>query len=142
MTKISLVFHLFFFLQSILCATTLEHGDRISTMSQTLHNGYKTSWADVPILQMPRFRIPSTSILHVNIPQPKDIDGKKAAHGKLVNPEEDVKVSLTFADHKLILPWTIVFDSEKRRSLQKLIITFSHDQFDVESIEYKTECKL
>lgn len=113
----------------------LERGDRIGTMVQTLHDGFKTSWADVPIGQMPRFREPSSSILRVPLPQ-RTPPGQP---GKAVNPSEDVKLSLTFADHKLILPWTVVFDAAKRKSLQKLTIIFSHDQFDVEGIDFRTE---
>ena len=128
---------------ALVLVSSLEHGDRISTMSQTLHNGFKTSWADIPLQSMPRFRVASSSILHLTLPRPppvEDVNSKK--NEKLVNPNEDVKFSLTFADHKLILPWTVVFDANKRRSLQKLIVTFSHDQFDVDGIEYQTECKL
>ena len=120
--------------------SALEAGDRISTMSQTFHNGYKTSWADIPIQQMPRFRVQSSSILHLTLPRPPPVEDLRAPHAKLVNPSEDVKFSLTFADHKLILPWTVVFDASKRRSLQKLTVMFSHDQFDVDGIEFETEC--
>jgi hypothetical protein len=109
-------------------------------MSQTFHNGYKTSWADIPIQQMPRFRVQSSSILHLTLPRPPPVEDLRAPHAKLVNPSEDVKFSLTFADHKLILPWTVVFDASKRRSLQKLTVMFSHDQFDVDGIEFETEC--
>jgi hypothetical protein len=112
-------------------------------MSQTLHNGFKTSWTDIPLQSMPRFREASTSILHLTLPRPPPVEGVGSKKNeKLVNPNEDVKFSLTFADHKLILPWSVVFDATKRRSLQKLIVTFSHDQFDVDGIEYQTECKL
>ena len=120
--------------------SALEAGDRISTMSQTFHNGYKTSWADIPIQQMPRFRVQSSSVLHLTLPRPPPVEDLRAPHAKLVNPSEDVKFSLTFADHKLILPWTVVFDASKRRSLQKLTVMFSHDQFDVDGIEFETEC--
>ena len=118
---------------------SLEHGDRISTMSQTLHNGFKTSWIDIPIGQMPRFRVPDSGIIHV--PLPSDPQSQAAGRPARVNPDEDVKISLTFADHKLILPWTVVFDAARRRSLKRLVVTFSHDQFEVEGIEYKTECE-
>lgn len=120
--------------------SALEAGDRISAMSQTFHNGYKTSWADIPIQQMPRFRVQSSSVLHLTLPRPPPVEDLRAPHAKLVNPSEDVKFSLTFADHKLILPWTVVFDASKRRSLQKLTVMFSHDQFDVDGIEFETEC--
>ena len=116
-------------------AAGLERGDRIGTMVQTLHDGFKTSWVDVPIGQMPRFREPSSSILRVPLPERKP----PGQSGKAVNPSEDVKLSLTFADHKLILPWTVVFDAAKRKSLQKLTIIFAHDQFDVEGIDFRTE---
>ena len=48
-----------------------------------------------------------------------------------INPEEDVKISFTFAHRKFLIPWIPVYDSKKRRSLDKLIITFDHDQHDV-----------
>ena len=128
---------------ALLClhARALEVGDRISTMSQTLHSGYKTSWSDISIQNMPRFRVPDSSIVPLQLPQPPVEDEHKKLHAKLVNPNEDVKFSLTFADHKLILPWTVVFDAAKRRSLQKLVVTFSHDQFDVDGLEFHTECR-
>ena len=58
-----------------------------------------------------------------------------------LNPNEDVKVSLTFAKHKLIIPNTLLYDSKHKKSLQTMVVTFAHDDFDVISLKYETICE-
>ena len=57
-----------------------------------------------------------------------------------LNPEEDVKVSLAFASSKLAVPNVILYDSKKKRSLQKLHVVFYHDDFDVLRVSHHSVC--
>lgn len=115
----------------------LQYGDRVSTLLQAVHRGWKTPWVDISIHQMPRFRTPDSTILHVSLPH-EDENGPEMK----LNPQEDVKFSITFDKNKLIVPWTVLFDASKRRTLQKLVVTFSHDEFQILKVNYETVCKL
>jgi hypothetical protein len=57
-----------------------------------------------------------------------------------INLDQDVKISLTFANNKLIVPMIVVYDSKTKKSLIQLSITFYHDDFLVERISYDTKC--
>ena len=52
--------------------------------------------------------------------------------------EEDVKISFTFADYKLVVPWTVIYDSKKGVALKEIYLTFYHDDFDVHRVDYET----
>ena len=91
---------------------------------------------DVDLYHMPRFRKSESFVMRVNMPRPSE----KEPEIKL-NPEKDVKISLTFDGHKLVVPMIQLFDSIRRRSLKTLRITFYHDDFDVLRLSYNTECK-
>ena len=52
--------------------------------------------------------------------------------------EEDVKISFTFADYKLVVPWTVIYDSKKGVALKEIHLTFYHDDFDVHRVDYDT----
>ena len=39
--------------------------------------------------------------------------------------------SLTFSGNKLVVPWTLLFDSKSRKPLVKLHVIFEVDEFDV-----------
>lgn len=112
---------------------SVQKGDRISAVSQTLHQGWKTQVSDLALHLMPRFRVPDSVLLHVGLPHPDE----NGAEMKL-KPDEDVKVSFAFDNNRLAIPWVTVFDSKGRRSLQKLEISFVHDDFDVEKVNYVT----
>jgi hypothetical protein len=47
-----------------------------------------------------------------------------------------VKISFTFADEKLIVPWTVAYDAKTGQYLTDLIIKFYHDDFDVHMIDF------
>ena len=37
------------------------------------------------------------------------------------------------------VPWTVVYDAKQRRSLSKLVITFSHDKYDIVRVASEKE---
>ena len=85
---------------------------------------------------MPRFRIKDSTIFHCPLPRP-DLDGPQMT----INLEADVKMSMTFSNNKLIVPMIIVYDSNSKKSLIQIVVTFYHDDFSVERISYDTKCK-
>ena len=97
---------------------------------------FKSPWMDLNLHQMPKFGWPESFIIQVNLPRPTE----DAAEMRL-DPTEDVKISLTFSKHKLVVPWTLLYDSKHKKSLLKLIVTFSHDDFDVISLKSESICK-
>ena len=84
---------------------------------------------------MPRFQKSDSFVLQTTLPRPSEKEPEVR-----LNPEEDVKVSLTFASSKLVVPNVIMYDSKKKRSLQQLMITFYHDDFDVLRLSFHTTC--
>ena len=86
---------------------------------------------------MPRFQKSDSFVLQTTLPHPSEKEPEVR-----LNPEEDVKVSLTFASSKLVVPNVIMYDSKKKRSLQQLMITFYHDDFDVLRLSFHTTCTL
>ena len=73
-------------------------------------------------------------VYQVSLPRPTENDPE--VH---LNPDDDVKVTLTFAENKLIVPNVKVFDSNRKTSLERLIVTFYHDDFDVLRLSYHAE---
>ena len=136
---------LLLFISAVCTVISYEGGDYVSGVSQTLHNKWKTPKIELPLRHLPRFKEPAEFVMHATIPgqQGKEAEmdfnttGAKAedflwkAKNVKVNPEEDVKISFTFANNKLLIPWLSVFDAKKRRSLEKLEVTFEHDQYDI-----------
>jgi len=131
--------------------SSYENGDIVSGVSQSLHNGWKTPKIDMPLRQLPRFREPAAFVVHATIPGQHGEEAEvflnttntkrtnllwKGKNVK-VNPGEDVKISFTFANNKLLIPWLSVFDSKKKRSLERLVLTFEHDQYDVLEVRYE-----
>jgi hypothetical protein len=60
-----------------------------------------------------------------------------------IDPNFDLKVSFLF-DHfqKLSTPWIVVYDSVGRKSLKKLDIVFTHDQYEILKVDFKTKCEI
>jgi hypothetical protein len=114
---------------------SLQPEDRVSAFYQTWHGGWKTPWLDFNLYQMPRFQRGDSFVLQTSLPRQSDKEPEMR-----LNPEEDVKVSLAFASSKLVVPNILMFDSKKKRSLQKLLITFYHDDFDVLRLSYHPVC--
>jgi hypothetical protein len=116
----------------------LHDGDRILSAVQVLHSGWKTPYLDLSLVQMPRFRSPSSTMLRLPLPRP-DENGPEMTP----NSEDDIKASFAFADGKLVVPWIVVYDHRKKRMITKIIFTFAHDEFDVlrvySDMEYKKQ---
>lgn len=146
-----------------LVQATYQRGDRIPVMIQTYHSGWKSLWMEPAVSNMPHFINNQDSILSISLPRPEvreeqileqqqesAEDGSKPKRKRnidpklldsRINPEEDVKVSFTFADRKIILPQVVVFDADEKKSLKRLIVTFYHDKFDVLRLTHQLECK-
>jgi hypothetical protein len=108
----------------IVCVRAYDTGDRVSTSIQTLHNGWKTAAAELPVSQMPYFGRHGASIVNTPLPQPDPSRGSK------ISPSEDVKVQLTFGN-SLMIPWITVFDSKNQRNLEILTVNFFTDRYDI-----------
>ena len=50
--------------------------------------------------------------------------------------ENDVKVSFMFAEYKLVVPWTMVYESKTKLCLKRFKIKFYHDDFDIQRISH------
>lgn len=48
--------------------------------------------------------------------------------------------SLTYADSDLVIPWINAYDAQTKKCLNKLTVTFVHDEFDILTVNYATEC--
>jgi len=90
---------------------------------------------DFNLHQMPRFQKPDTFVLQTTLPRKSEKEPEMR-----LNPEEDVKVSLAFSSSKLAVPNVILYDSKKKRSLQKLHVVFYHDDFDVLRVSHHSVC--
>ncbi len=116
-----------------------KNGDRVPIMAQTLHNEWKTSLLELPLHQMPRFGEPAKFIYRAVLPEPVSKEGSKSKGN--VNPDQDIKISFTVSDTKILIPWTKIFDSKTKTSLTKLLITFSHDQYEIIKADIEPTCK-
>lgn len=85
---------------------------------------------------MPRFDVEEEVVFHAQIPKLS-----KNASSHKIDVSSDFKVALAFDNHKLMVPWVTVFDAEKRRSLRKLVITFTKDEHEIIKIDHEEECK-
>eukprot|EP01041_Mallomonas_annulata_P002380 gene2380-4624_t len=124
---------LFGVLVSTLKCLSLQSQDRVNAFVRTLHGGWKTPWIEVPIFHMPRFRTPDVFRFKPTLPMPKDSEEDR------FNPNENIKISFSFAENKLIVPWIIVYEAKESKSLERLIVTFDHDEFDILRVETATE---
>ena len=86
---------------------------------------------------MPKFRIQGKQIIQVRLPRSVD----KSQHEMSLNPNENVKFSIDFADSKIVLPWTKLFNAKEKTTLTQLVITFQHDEFYVLRLNYEPKCK-
>eukprot|EP00598_Pedospumella_elongata_P017038 CAMPEP_0184993464 /NCGR_PEP_ID=MMETSP1098-20130426/45667_1 /TAXON_ID=89044 /ORGANISM="Spumella elongata, Strain CCAP 955/1" /LENGTH=194 /DNA_ID=CAMNT_0027519303 /DNA_START=97 /DNA_END=681 /DNA_ORIENTATION=+ len=111
-------------------AVALQPGDRVSMLTQTFHSDTKTEWLDMPLHLMPRFTTPGSHIFHVTIPK-----FAKNATEYRINPRNDLKVSFTFLGNKLSLPNIQVYNAKERVALKKLVVTFTHDEFEVVKVD-------
>ena len=86
---------------------------------------------------MPKFRIPGKQMIQVRLPRSID----KSQHEMSLNPKENVKFSIDFVDSKIVLPWTKLYNAKLKTTLNKLIVTFQHDEFNVLRLNYEPICK-
>ena len=49
-----------------------------------------------------------------------------------------MKISLIFAEYKLVMPWTVLYDSKKGVALTEIKLKFYHDDFQVHRLDYET----
>lgn len=103
-------------------------GERISAQVKAKHDKLISIFQDISIDAMPRFRVAESKIIQIkSIPK--------------LNPNQDLKFILSFSGDKLLTPWTVLYDSLGRRTLNKLIVTFEHDEFDVIRLKAELKCK-
>jgi len=110
------------------CCQSYQIGERINAQIKAKHDKLISSFQDISIDAMPRFRVTENKVIQVkSIPK--------------LNPNQDLKFTLSFSGDKLLTPWTVLYDSVGRRTLNKLIITFEHDEFDVLRLKSELKCK-
>lgn len=91
---------------------------------------------DLSLNEMPKFRRPESAIVRTTLPRRKENEPEMK-----LDANEDVKISLVFSGSKLVIPMILLFDSKHKKSLSSLIVTFSHDDFDIINMRYDAECK-
>lgn len=101
------------------------------TLQRTLHSSWKTPWLELPLHHSPRFRMREKSPVEVPLPRPEEKGPEMQ-----IDLSSDVKISFTFADEKLIVPWTVAYDAKTGQYLTELIVKFYHDDFDVHMIDF------
>jgi hypothetical protein len=112
-----------------------EAGDRISTQIRTSHEDMQTSFIDIPINKMPRFKVPDSQLIEISLPKLANSEVEKK-----LNPKEDLKMSIAFANSKLFIPWTLLFDASERKSLRQLIVTFEYTEYEVLRLQFELKC--
>lgn len=90
---------------------------------------------------MPRFKQRDTAVITAPLPKP-DIEDTGADSGAAVketriDPANDVKLSLAYLNSKFGIPWIVLYDSQSKKSIEKLKVIFSHDDFNVLGVEYE-----
>lgn len=85
---------------------------------------------------MPKFRIPEKQVITVRLPRLLD----ETQYEMALNPNENVKFSIDFADSKIVLPWTKLYNSKEKTTLNKLYVTFEHDEFEVLRLRAEPKC--
>ena len=84
---------------------------------------------EFPIHLAPRFRTKELVTLKIPLPR-KNENSEEMSFSR----DDDIKMSFTFAEYKLIIPWTTYYDSKAKGCLKRLNIKFYHDDFDVQRI--------
>jgi hypothetical protein len=112
--------------------------DPILTIARSQHAGISGEWSELSLDIVPKFMINKQIIYHALVPK----FNPNISTDFRIDPNFDLKVSFIF-DHyqKLASPWLVVFDSIGRRSLRKVDVYFTHDEFEILKVEFKTKCK-
>lgn len=74
-------------------------------------------------------------VFHAPIPSSQNSSSHR------IDVNADFKIALAFDNHKIMVPWVVVFDSTKKRTLRKLILTFTTDDHEIISVDHELECK-
>lgn len=110
--------------------------DPVITSAQSQHIEARTGWYDFPLDALPKFGVEDTAIVHATVPQ-----GVANATNYRINPNFDFKVSLSFDYHRVAVPWFVVYDAQQRRTLKKLKVTFTRDEFEIVKVDYEPICE-
>ena len=89
---------------------------------------------------MPKFKQRDAAVITAPLPKPDLDDADKDNTGAKelkIDPAEDIKLSLAFANSKLAIPWIVLYDAKAKKSIEKLSVIFSHDDFDVLAVQFK-----
>lgn len=155
MIQIQLI--LFLYALVVCCIHGYDVGEKVSFSARSAHAtkgvGWRTVWVDMPFYLAPRFGIEEEKVFHAPILAHVQSDGANGTRSELIvdedrlasfriDPEVDFRVGLSFDKHQQEITWITVYEAAMRRTLQKLEVEFSHDSYDVVSLQYKTHCKL
>lgn len=113
--------------------------DPIPTLVKVNHNNTISKWREVPIQKFPNFAISTLNIFQI----PMDEKGLTTdfVNSRIpINLKSDLKISLNFDNSRLVTPWITIYDSIQRKSLKKLKVIFSHDEYEIIKITYETQC--
>jgi hypothetical protein len=124
-------------LVALLRAQAYQKGEVVTANFRSLHDNWRTAPEDLPLHNMPRFCEEDKFIIHARIPQEGSITPSSSgdsSQGRKANSAADVKTSFTFAN-SLQVPWTVVYDAKRKRSLSKLVLIFSHDKYDIVKVQ-------
>ena len=50
---------------------------------------------------------------------------------------KDAKMTFTFADYKVSVPWTIVYQAKNGSTIQEISLKFYHDDFEVQRLDHQ-----
>lgn len=109
--------------------------ERVVASSMSQHAGRRSTWTDLPVGIMPRFTMEQEVVFHAPIPSSQNSSSHR------IDVNADFKIALAFDNHKIMVPWVVVFDSAKKRTLRKLILTFTMDDHEIISVDHQLECK-
>ena len=123
--------YLFILCMQAITINGFQPGDRLSAFAQTMHGSFQSAWQDLKLDQMPQFGVDNSFVFRAVTPNQKS----------KIDTYKDFKLTLSFDRHRLVLPWIVLYDSEARRSVRKLVVTFIHDEFEVVSIKHEIVCE-
>jgi hypothetical protein len=132
-----LIVFLYFLLPCYLYAHSKD--DPILTLSRSQHVKVFSDWNELSLELNPRFLMNKQVIYHTIVPK----YNANVSTDFRIDPNFDLKVSFLF-DHfqKLSTPWIVVYDSVGRKSLKKLDIVFTHDQYEILKVDFKAKCEM
>lgn len=82
--------------------------------------------------------------MFANIPLSNNETSRYKVYDHLYNRIDltsDLTISMAFDRMKYLLPLVTVFDAENQRSLRRLVITFTHDEFEIVRLRASKTCQ-